>query len=163
MRDMTHWYEGHDSFIRETWLTADLEALVTWIVHMRDMTHFYEGHDSFIRGTWLIHVREDTTHSYEGQDSFIWGTWLMHLRDWTRGLGSTSRARGMRSVSKRHPRIWKWPTKRLVHVWRHVKRTRVYSISYTSANLEIWISHSNGWVMSHVWMKQIARMSESHA
>ena len=49
MRDMTHSYVRHDSFIRETWL-----------IHMCDMTHSCVWHDSFICVIWLIHVGDKT-------------------------------------------------------------------------------------------------------
>jgi len=51
MRDMTHSYVWHDSFI-----------CVIWHIHMCDMTHSYVWHDSFICVTWPIHMC-DMTHS----------------------------------------------------------------------------------------------------
>ena len=55
MRDMTHSYAWHDSFI-----------CVTWLNHTCDMTHLY---------AWLTHL-----HAW---NSFICVTWLMHTCDMT--------------------------------------------------------------------------------
>ena len=59
LRDMTHSYKWHDSFI-----------CVAWLIHMCDMTHSYVCHESCICVTWLIHMC-DMTHSYVWHDSFI--------------------------------------------------------------------------------------------
>ena len=71
IRDMTHSYVWHDSFI---W--------VTWLIHMCDLTHSYVWLDSFICVTRLIHMCH-MTHSYVWHDQFICVTWLMHMCDMT--------------------------------------------------------------------------------
>jgi len=66
VRNMSHSYVRHDSFICETWL-----------IPIRNMTHSYVTHDSFSCETWLIHVR-NMTNSYVRHDSFTRETWLSH-------------------------------------------------------------------------------------
>jgi len=111
MRDMTHSYVWHDSFI-----------CVTWLIHMCDMTHSYVWHDSFIGVTGLIHTAQhfqlshllysyvtwrihvcdvthlicvtwlihmyDMTHSCVSNDPFIYPTWLFFTHESDREGGS---------------------------------------------------------------------------
>jgi len=79
MRDMTHSYVWHDSFI-----------CLTWLVHMCDMTHSYAWRDSFVRVTWLIHMCDMILrHGQHARDicmlldSFIRVTWLRPVCDMT--------------------------------------------------------------------------------
>ena len=71
MRDMTHSYVWHDSFI-----------CVTWLIHMCDMTHSCVWYDSFICEIWLIHMC-DMSHSHERLDPRIWYPWNdWVIREW---------------------------------------------------------------------------------
>jgi len=50
IRDMTHLYTLHESFIYASW---SIHIYMAWLIHMCDMTHSYVSHDSFIFATRL--------------------------------------------------------------------------------------------------------------
>jgi len=72
MRDMTHSFAWHDSFIR-----------VTWLIYTRDMTHLYAWHDSFICVTWLIRIRDMARFWGDRTRTAVFQTWLIHICDMT--------------------------------------------------------------------------------
>ena len=84
--DMTHSYERHGSFLRETWLipTRDMTHSVRrWFqvrrgkyVYIHSVTPSYLRPDSFLCETWLI-LTWHMTHSYVTHDSFLRGTLLI--------------------------------------------------------------------------------------
>jgi len=93
MRDTTHLYVWHDSFIRVTWLTHmwDMSySCVTWLLPFASLCEKGRGahneathgclecvrHDSFIFVTRLIYMC-DMTSLYICHNSFICGTWLL--------------------------------------------------------------------------------------
>jgi len=70
---VTHSYEGHDSFIK-----------VTWLIYKSDMTHSQKRDTHHIPTVYPLHIDGvPVTHSYVGHDSFIYGTWLIYMWDMT--------------------------------------------------------------------------------
>ena len=92
-RDVTHLWEGRDSFMRVIWrihmsnmmmISLDVwhDSLTTgtWPIYAFVMTHSHtQHHDDFIRCvTWLIDER-DVTHLWEGRDLFMRVIWRIHM------------------------------------------------------------------------------------
>ena len=122
MRDVTHSYEGRDSF-----------TYVTWRIHRSGTTCANEGSDSFIWGTWLIHMR-DVTHSYEGRDSIMWDA-ITHLEKWLHFWWRLALFIAMSHIQMSHITCYD-----MLHTWRsHVPYKWV--ISHTNESCPTWMSH----------------------
>jgi len=107
MRDMSHSYVRHDSFICVTWLIHihrrsnerirgrrkclrhDLFICAAWLIHMCDVTHSYTQTTQW-KDSWDEEMC-DMMNSYVRHDSFICVTWLMHIH-----RRSNERVRGRR-------------------------------------------------------------------
>jgi len=150
MRNMTHSYVRHDSFVCETWL-----------IRMWDMTHSCLLHHRCVAGLSSCALCVHITHSHVQHGAFICAVWLICMWDMTdsyllhhrcvAGLSSCARCVDMTHSHVPHSYVrhdsfvcetWHIHT---CHIWPQVARHG------THINESC---HTNEWVMSHIWMSE---------
>jgi len=112
IKNMTHSYVRHDSFI-----------CAAWLIHIWGMTHLCVRHDSFIYGAWLIYVRNMTplTGVWRLKDEYV----VVHPYKWVIYTWVKSQV----NVSQICHAMWHIPTDCCVTRLMHMSVTRYNTLT----------------------------------